>query len=231
MEGLVRVSAVSADNDSRSLRFLYDQVEAHVRALQALGINSESLLMPLLMEKLPPNVRFIISRAVDQPEWDVDVLQARERCKPIGTNPTDPPTSKKPFSVPSRKSKEFSSASALINQSEGSVTCTFCKQGDPSASCGVDTDIEASFNRLRNLLKLEDHFFICLHCNNLAKNCSQVKACRICSGRHHISICEKANSSRVISENADQGGKVMTMSEANRWENKSSTTVYVDSVK
>ena len=179
MEGLVGVSAVSADNDSRSLRFLYDRVEAHVRALQALGINSESLLMPLLMEKLPPNVRFIISRAVDQPEWDVDVLQARERCKPIGTNPTDPPTSKKPFSVPSRKSKEFSSASALINQSEGSVTCTFCKQGDPSASCGVDTDIEASFNRLRNLLKLEDHFFICLHCNNLAKNCSQVKACRI----------------------------------------------------
>ncbi|RMX58058.1 hypothetical protein pdam_00013437 [Pocillopora damicornis] len=92
-------------------------------------------------------------------------------------------------------------------KSEGSATCTFCKQGDPSASCGVDTDIEASFNRLRNLLKLEDHFFICLHCNNLAKNCSQVKACRICSGRHHISICEKANSSRVISENADQGGK------------------------
>ncbi|RMX58060.1 hypothetical protein pdam_00013438 [Pocillopora damicornis] len=58
----------NADNNSRSLRFLYDQVEAHVRALQALGINSESLLMPLLMEKLPPNVRFIISRAIDQPE-------------------------------------------------------------------------------------------------------------------------------------------------------------------
>ena len=68
MEGLVRVSDVSADNDLRRLRFLYDRVEAHVRALQTLAINSESLLMPLLMEKLPPNVRFIISRAVDQPE-------------------------------------------------------------------------------------------------------------------------------------------------------------------
>ena len=32
------------------------------------------LLVPLLMEKLPPNMRLMISRAIDQPEWDFDVL-------------------------------------------------------------------------------------------------------------------------------------------------------------
>ena len=66
-------------------------------------------------------MRLIISRAVDQPKWDLDVLlnafdneiEARERCEPIGTNPIDP----------------------LINQSEESVTCTFCKQGHSSAGC------------------------------------------------------------------------------------------------
>ena len=44
------------------------------------------------MEKLPSNMRLIISRDVDQPEWDLDVLlntfnheiEARERCEPIG---------------------------------------------------------------------------------------------------------------------------------------------------
>ena len=36
---------------------------------------------------------------------------------PIGTNPTDPPTSKKYFSVPPEKGEEFSSALVLINQS------------------------------------------------------------------------------------------------------------------
>ena len=102
----------------RRLRLLCGRVEAHVRALQALGINSESygkLLIPLFMEKLPLNMRLIISRAVDQPKWDLAVLLnafdneiARERCEPIGTNPTNLPTSKKPFSVPSRKAKEFS---------------------------------------------------------------------------------------------------------------------------
>ena len=49
------------------------------------------------MEKLPPSMRLIISRAIDQPEWDLDILlkafdseiEARERCEPIGTNPSD----------------------------------------------------------------------------------------------------------------------------------------------
>ena len=40
---------------------------------------------------------------------------------PIGTNPTDPPTSKMYFSVPPEKGEEFLSALVLINQSEGSV--------------------------------------------------------------------------------------------------------------
>ena len=108
IEGLEKVSAVSAYNHLRRLRLLYDRVEAHVRALQVLGINSESygkLLIPLLMEKVPPNMRLRISRTVDQPEWGLDVLldafdheiEARERCEPIGTNPTDPSTSKNPF--------------------------------------------------------------------------------------------------------------------------------------
>ena len=95
MEGLVKVSAVSADDDLRRLRLLYARVEALLRALLVLGINSEwyeKLLIPLVMEKLPSNMRLIISRDVDQPEWDLDVLlntfnheiEARERCEPIG---------------------------------------------------------------------------------------------------------------------------------------------------
>ena len=42
MKGLVKVSALSADNDLRRLRLLYDRVEANVRTLQTLRINSES---------------------------------------------------------------------------------------------------------------------------------------------------------------------------------------------
>ena len=68
MKGLVKISAVSIDNDLRCLGLLCDEVEA--QALQALEINSESygkLLIPSLLEKLPPNMPLIISRAMDKP--------------------------------------------------------------------------------------------------------------------------------------------------------------------
>ena len=53
MKGLVKISAVSIDNDLRCLGLLFDEVEA--QALQALEINSESygkLLIPSLVEKI-----------------------------------------------------------------------------------------------------------------------------------------------------------------------------------
>ena len=101
MEGLVRIAAVTVDNDLKCLRSLYDRVEALVRAPQALGIQCESygkLLVSLLMENLLSSMHLIISRAIDQPEWDLDVLlkafdseiEARERCEPIGTNLLEP---------------------------------------------------------------------------------------------------------------------------------------------
>ena len=184
----MKVAPVTVDNDLKRLRFLYARVEAHVRALQALGIQCESygkLLVPLLMEKLPPSMRLIISRAIDQPEWNLDILlkpfdseiEARERCEPIGTNPSDFFTPKRPFPSQTNKGKEVPTGATLTYQSEQPVSCTFCKQSHPNASCGTVTDIGAR----RNLLKLEGRCFVCLRRNHLARNCSPSKVCRICS--------------------------------------------------
>ena len=238
MEGLVKVAAVTVDNDLKRLRLLYDRVEAHVRALQALGIHCESygkLLVPLLMEKLPPNMRLIISRAIDQPEWDLDVLlkafdseiEARERCESIGTNPSDSFTPKRPFSSQANKGKDVPTGATITNQSEHPISCTFCKQSHPSASCGTVTDIGAR----RNLLKQQGRCFVCLRRNHLARNCSLNKVCRICSGNHHMSICENANRGNGTSEIQSRGSSVVVSDRGERRsnENKSSTTVYVDS--
>ena len=48
----MKVTSVVVDNDLKRLCFLYDRVEAHVRALQVLGIQCEScgkLLVPFVM--------------------------------------------------------------------------------------------------------------------------------------------------------------------------------------
>ena len=48
-----------------SLRFVYDSLSVHVRGLQSMGISSDkygSLLIPIIMAKLPNDVRLAIAR-------------------------------------------------------------------------------------------------------------------------------------------------------------------------
>ena len=167
MEGLVKVTSVTVDNDLKRLCFLYDRVEAHVRALQALGKQCEwcgRLLFPFVMGKLPSSMSLIISRTIDQPEWNLNVLlkafdseiKARERCEPIETNPSDSFSPKRPFPSQTNKDKDVPTGATITNQSEQPVSCTFCKQSHPSASCGTVSDI----NAIRNLLKPQGRCFV-----------------------------------------------------------------------
>ena len=61
----------------KALRHLHDHVESHVRGLKALGVNSEtygSLLLPVLLSKLPADIRLIASREISEDEWSLDAL-------------------------------------------------------------------------------------------------------------------------------------------------------------
>ena len=64
----------------RGLRRLFDEVESHIHSLKALGIDAESygaMLAPVLVIKLPPDVRLIISRKGSSASPDVDnILKA-----------------------------------------------------------------------------------------------------------------------------------------------------------
>ena len=47
-----------------SLRFVYDQINVHVRGLRFLGISSDqygSLLIPVIMSKMPSDIRLKIA--------------------------------------------------------------------------------------------------------------------------------------------------------------------------
>ena len=238
MEGLVKIAGVASDSNLKRLRELYDQVEAHIRALQAIGVESESygkLLIPLLMEKLPANLRLIISRSIDKEEWDLDVLlrafdseiEARERCELIGSNLSEPVVTPVKSNVGRfiKGRSDPSTASALVTQSEErSVSCTYCRQRHPSARCTTITDIGAR----RNLLKQQGRCFLCLRRGHLARNCPSSSTCHDCSGKHHVSICGIAKCTTARQE----GGSAISTEVSGRrevQERKSLTTVYVDS--
>ena len=91
MDRLLKLPQLNNSNDVRKLRVLYDSIEAHVLGLQALDVTSESygkLMVPILLSKLPEDIRLIISRQKKEETWSLDNLlealkkeiTARERC-------------------------------------------------------------------------------------------------------------------------------------------------------
>ena len=73
----MRLEPVSSDRHLRDLRMLFDETEAHLRSLRLLGISSDSygsLLSLVLLAKLPPDLRLIVSREVADSDLDLDKL-------------------------------------------------------------------------------------------------------------------------------------------------------------
>ena len=67
---------ISTSNDVKAL---YDTVEANVQRLKSLGVHSEnygSMLLPVILAKLPSDLRLIISRTYDtaEAEWNIEEL-------------------------------------------------------------------------------------------------------------------------------------------------------------
>ncbi|XP_028403926.1 uncharacterized protein LOC114526512 [Dendronephthya gigantea] len=68
---------VCSDDKSTSMRLVYDRINTNIRGLESLGINSEqygSLLIPVIMSKLPSETRLHIARNALDDVWKIDDL-------------------------------------------------------------------------------------------------------------------------------------------------------------
>ncbi len=103
MKELLNLLAVSDIHKVSKIRELYDSIETYIRSLRNLGINSNSHgihLVPLIVSKLPKEMRLIVACNLDKNEWNIDkllckfklTLEARERCSTIPEcSPPKPP--------------------------------------------------------------------------------------------------------------------------------------------
>ena len=146
MDILLNVSPVT-NQDTRKLRELYDPLESHFRSLKSLGIPSNSygsLLSSIIMNKLPQELRLIISREIKDQDWQPDnnmhaledELKARERAVPH--DECQLPGGIQGFS----KAQTRSTTSALFVGHSG-PTCTYCKQSHLSNACKIVTNSAA----------------------------------------------------------------------------------------
>ena len=78
MKELVALQPVTSNEDLGGLRRLYDSLETHIRSLLSLNVDTASygmLLKPLLMEKLPREVKLLLTRGLRDTNWDLTKLQ------------------------------------------------------------------------------------------------------------------------------------------------------------
>ena len=74
MNELIKLNKVNGSNVTE-LRELYDRIESNVSALKTVGIQQEpfgSLLIPIILEKIPNVMRLQISRQLGKENWNID---------------------------------------------------------------------------------------------------------------------------------------------------------------
>ena len=184
MEVLLNVDMVTSQHNLRGLRQLYDSVESQVRGLKALGVPPESygsLLSSIIMNKLPQELRLIVSREVKEEEWQLDELmkivdteiKARERASNGSSRPTR---------VPNR---DIPTATALVSNDSVVPKCSYCRQSHSSNSCRTVTDPAER----KHILRKTGRCYVCLRKHHTSRECHSTLRCNNCTGRHHVSIC------------------------------------------
>ena len=77
MQALVELNNPS--NTMSSLQLFYDSVEGHIRSLQSLGTSPEqyeSMLVPIILRKLPADIRRNLTRSHGINQWTLSELQS-----------------------------------------------------------------------------------------------------------------------------------------------------------
>ena len=188
MDVLMNLEGVSSYNDTRQLRHLFDTVETQVRGLKALGVSAESyggLLSSVLLSKLPPEIRLIVSRGLSGDHWELDeilnLLEAELTAREMATAAQ----LKKPaFSRgPSVLRRVPPTASTLV--ASMSTSCVYCGQSHDSSSCSAVPIVEARKQSLRR----SGRCYVCLRRNHISRSCRSSMKCSRCGGKHHNSIC------------------------------------------
>ena len=179
MDELLKSPTCSGSKAS-SLRLIYDKVSVNVRGLEAVGVKAEqygSLLIPVIMSKLPEEVRIQIARNTSKDVWEIGELlnviqkevEAREVCENIPINANN---QHKKHNSPG--ARDLGSAKALMTSESGlknkfPIRCAFCQKPHYSALCEEIRDV----SKRKEILKRDNRWFVCLRKGHITKQCDK----------------------------------------------------------
>ena len=169
IEDLMQLPRVSSKDDLRALRLLYDKIETATRSLKSIGVKSDSysaVLSPVIMSKVPSELRLFLSRNVED-EWDLvgllkkfgEEISLRDKCMLSSIGKTIRHTEKEyhgsRLTQTLSNRKQIPTASTLVveNRTTQVPSCLFCNSKHFSASCTKVTDPNAR----KKILRLPSH--------------------------------------------------------------------------
>ena len=152
-----------------------------------MGVDAEqygSFLIPIIMAKLPADVRLQVARITNKDVWNIEELlqtikgevEAREISDAVKT-------SERRSIEASQRGLNLGTASSLITRDQGSgkkKNCVFCGEDHYSASCEGVSEISGR----KDILKRDRRCFVCLSKGYRAAQCRSTKRF-IIFGRGH----------------------------------------------
>ena len=150
-----------------------------------------SLLVPLINEKLPDDLKLLIARQFDSDVWSLSKMLEYLK-KEIEAKERATLTCASYSQIRDHNCEGKYSLSALTTHAEkeklrkGQRPCIFCNLFDHSPRrCFKISDPKMK----RNILKRSGRYFVCFETDHLAQNCSSDYKCHKCQVKHNISIC------------------------------------------
>ena len=152
----------------------------HVQGPASLGVSVEqygSLLIPVIMDKLPSDMKLQIARKATGEVWQIEELLKTIRIEVEPREASDGSKLHKEASGSNNKSsKPASRTTNSLVTSEGKIHCVYCNGEHHSASC----ETVADSNQRKDLLRKSGWCFGCLKTSHMSRNCASTRNCRHC---------------------------------------------------
>lgn len=199
MNRLLELPSVESVTNTKTLRNLYDTVESQIRSLTAFDSDIKNygpFLVPVIMSKIPNEIKLVITRQLDKNTWDATLIlkqlqkeiEVREKLNdvemPIGAG-EDLPTGVALHTVNERKTNFKSN-------------CAFCSGNHKHQHCQKVRNVQDRRQKVKQL----GMCFLCLRKNHLCRDCREIYRCFHCQGKHHVALCDKKPLNRK--ENTDK---------------------------
>ena len=180
-----------------SLRTFQEKMESYIRGLQSLGQGQDSfgnLLVPVILEKLPADVKRNMTRDHGNNKWQLqDLRQALKReigilesGLPTLTPEIHPATASFFTGTGLNPKRARRDPTSDRRPTERTPRCAFCSDHHFTNNC---TKVTTTQERKKIIIQKQ----LCFNClgNHQVATCRSRRRCRRCNRKHHTSICDQ----------------------------------------